>query len=64
MLNENRGTKKIKYLEENVGAKDVKLSPEEVQEIRKEIEKTEIIGARYPPAFEGHSFADTPELPN
>jgi hypothetical protein len=49
-------------LEENVGAVNIKLTPEEVQQIRKEIEKVEVSGDRYPPAFQAYSFADTPEL--
>ncbi|KIW07449.1 uncharacterized protein PV09_02288 [Verruconis gallopava] len=56
------GTKKIRYLEENVAAAQVQLSAQEVEAIRKEIEKTEIVGERYPPWFENYSFADTPEL--
>lgn len=56
------GTKKTKYLKENVGAAELDLSDAEVQDIRKEIEKTEIIGERYPPWFESYNFADTPEL--
>jgi hypothetical protein len=42
----------------------VQLSTEEVYSIREEIEKTEIVGERYPPWFENFSFADTPELQN
>ncbi|KAF2646389.1 Aldo/keto reductase [Massarina eburnea CBS 473.64] len=56
------GTKKIKYLEENVGAIDVKLTPEEVRQIREEIEKVEVIGDRYSSKLQPFSFADTPEL--
>jgi hypothetical protein len=42
----------------------VQLNEKEVQEIRNEINKTEIIGERYPPWFESYNFADTPELQN
>lgn len=56
------GTKKIKYLEENLGALDVMLSDDEVAEIRKLIEATEVHGGRYPPGFMKSLFADTPEL--
>ncbi|KAF2008022.1 Aldo/keto reductase [Amniculicola lignicola CBS 123094] len=56
------GTKKIKYLDENVKAVEVKLSQDELQEIRREIEKVEVVGDRYPPSFEAASFADTPSL--
>jgi hypothetical protein len=52
----------VKYLEENVGAVNVTLSDEEVKQIRDEIEKLEVIGERYPAAFQAYSFADTPEL--
>ncbi|KAL9585417.1 MAG: hypothetical protein Q9203_004254 [Teloschistes exilis] len=56
------GTKKIKYLEENLGALDVKLSNAEIKEIREAIEKVEVHGERYPPGFGDSLFADTPAL--
>lgn len=56
------GTKKSKYLEENIGALAVKLTAEEVEQIRTEIEKVEVAGDRYPPSFQSYSFGDTPEL--
>jgi len=56
------GTKKIKYLEENLGALEVKLSDEEEKEIRALVEKAEVHGLRYPEMMVGHLFADTPEL--
>jgi aryl-alcohol dehydrogenase-like predicted oxidoreductase len=56
------GTKKIKYLEENLGALKVKLSAEEEKEIRGFIEGAEVHGLRYPEVMVGHLFADTPEL--
>ncbi|KAL8807689.1 MAG: hypothetical protein Q9223_004250 [Gallowayella weberi] len=56
------GTKKIKYLEENLGALDVKLSREEAAEIRKAVEGAEVHGIRYPEAMAGALFADTPPL--
>ncbi|UKZ82622.1 hypothetical protein TrVFT333_010415 [Trichoderma virens FT-333] len=56
------GTKKIKYLEENLGAVNVVLSKEEEAEIRKAIDETEIIGGRYSDAHSDHLFADTPAL--
>ncbi|EUC26963.1 hypothetical protein COCCADRAFT_10294 [Bipolaris zeicola 26-R-13] len=50
------GTKKIQYMEENVGALKVHLSKEEVQEIRDEVEKAEVAGHRNPPgAFTEYS---------
>lgn len=56
------GTKKIKYLEENMGALDVKLSDAEEKEIRNLVEGAEVHGLRYPEAMVGQLFADTPEL--
>jgi len=44
------GTKKEKYLLENVGSAKVHLSAEELAEIRKTINKIEIHGERYPVA--------------
>ncbi|KAI4098888.1 MAG: hypothetical protein L6R37_006251 [Teloschistes peruensis] len=58
------GTKKIRYLEENMGALDVRLSDEEEREIRKAVEGAEVHGERYPPAMTGRLFADTPPLPS
>jgi hypothetical protein len=52
----------VRYLEENVGTVNVRLSKEEAKQIREEIEKVEVTGERYPPAFQAYSFADTPEL--
>ncbi len=56
------GTKKLKYLEENLGACEVKISEEEEKEIRKAVEDAEVHGARYPEHMMGSLFADTPEL--
>lgn len=57
------GTKRVKYLEENAKAVDVKLSPEEVKEIRAEIERVGGgKGDRYPPAMMSKCFGDSPEL--
>ncbi|CEI66698.1 hypothetical protein FVEN_g12198 [Fusarium venenatum] len=53
------GTKKIKYLEENVGAAKVTLSKEEDQELRRLVEDAEIAGGR--DAFFGN-YMDTPPL--
>ncbi|KAI1131438.1 NADP-dependent oxidoreductase domain-containing protein [Nemania abortiva] len=43
------GTKKLKYMRENVGALKVHISKEEVQEIRDEVEKAGLAGHRNPP---------------
>lgn len=56
------GTKKLKYLKENLGALDVKLTKEEEQEIRQAVEKVEVVGERYPEIMAKYSFADTPAL--
>ena len=56
------GTKKIKYLEENMEALHVQLSRQEEREIRTAIEKVQIGGARYPESMNGYLFGDTPEL--
>lgn len=56
------GTKKVKYLEENWGALEVKLSDEEKAEVRKEVDEAEVHGERYPAAFIKTCFGDTPEL--
>ena len=55
------GTKKIKYLEENMGALKVELSDKEDGEIRKTVEEAEITGGRYPEAMSAALFADTPK---
>lgn len=56
------GTKKIKYLEENVGALGVKLTDQEGEEIRRAVEEAEVVGDRYPQGMAAQLFADTPEL--
>lgn len=56
------GTKKIKYLEENLGALSVELTQEEEKEIRRLIENAEVHGDRYPEGMGGTLFADTPPL--
>ncbi|KAI9655733.1 MAG: hypothetical protein M1821_005168 [Bathelium mastoideum] len=56
------GTKRVKYLEENAGAVNVRLSDEEVKLIRNEVEKVGGgKGARYPPAMLAKCFGDSPE---
>ncbi|KIK44201.1 hypothetical protein CY34DRAFT_80336 [Suillus luteus UH-Slu-Lm8-n1] len=55
------GTKKIKYLEENLSAVNVSLSPESVQEVRMIAEKADwVVGDRYPPASMKSLYAETP----
>ncbi|OAA52125.1 Aldo/keto reductase [Cordyceps fumosorosea ARSEF 2679] len=55
------GTSKVRYLEENVKALEVQLSEEEVAELRKYAEATELPGDRYPAAF-GSMFRDSVPL--
>jgi aryl-alcohol dehydrogenase-like predicted oxidoreductase len=56
------GTKKEKYYKENMGALDIKLTKEELEGIRREIEKVEIIGHRYSEANRGNLYVDTVPL--
>ena len=56
------GTRKIKYLEENWGALDVKVTSEGEKEIRKATLEAEVIGDRYGAASMQAVFADTPPL--
>ncbi|KDQ50793.1 hypothetical protein JAAARDRAFT_164409 [Jaapia argillacea MUCL 33604] len=57
------GTRKIKYLEENLGALKVKLTPEEIHEVRDIAQKADAAqGDRYPAAMMQYIFADTAAL--
>lgn len=56
------GTKKIKYLEENLAALKVKLTSSENAEIRKAVDDAQVHGGRYPEALGLSLFADSPEL--
>lgn len=49
-------------MEENVGALSVKLTEDEVKEVRDLIEATEVYGLRYPDVMMNTLFADTPAL--
>ncbi|THH19291.1 hypothetical protein EW146_g1857 [Bondarzewia mesenterica] len=58
------GTKKVKYLDENLGAANVKLTKDEIKHLRtlaEEIHKS-APGERYPGDFINLSFIDTPAL--
>ena len=58
------GTKRIKYLEENVKAVDFQLSKEEEADIRKAIESVGgSKGDRYPASMMARLFGDSPEAP-
>ncbi|KAI5860469.1 putative aldo-keto reductase [Durotheca rogersii] len=56
------GTKKIKYLEENVGACAVCLTDEEDKVIREAIENTEVYGTRVAESLMDALVKDTPPL--
>lgn len=51
------------YLEENLGAVKVHLTPDDLQEVRAEAERANATqGYRYPAESIGFVLADTPEL--
>ena len=56
------GTKKIQYLEENLGAYDVSLTEEENIEVRKAIDNAEVTGTRVAGHLMGALIMDTPPL--
>ncbi|KAI0050210.1 Aldo/keto reductase [Auriscalpium vulgare] len=58
------GTKKIKYLEENLGAAEVTLSAAEVQAVRDlgESAQRTLTGKRYPDILNVFAYADSPAL--
>ncbi|KAF9267165.1 Aldo/keto reductase [Marasmius fiardii PR-910] len=56
------GTKKVKYLKENMGAVEIKLTPEEIALIRKFSEECEVPGDRYGPASMQHVLKQSPPL--
>jgi len=57
------GTTKTKYLEENLGATKIQLTPTDLQEVRSTAEQADAAqGDRYPVGTSSLMFADTPEL--
>ena len=56
------GTKKIKYLEENMCAYNVTLTPQEDRQIRQAIEQAEVHGMRVAETLMGFLVMDTPPL--
>ena len=56
------GTTKAHRLQENLDAMKVKLTTEELKEIRTASENAEIVGLRYPEAAVQYLFGDTPPL--
>lgn len=57
----NPGTKKVKYLEENLGALSVNLSDAEEKEIRGFLESAELSGYRSMPAGKVFAYVETKE---
>jgi len=53
------GTSKIKNLEENAAAAEVKLSKEEIQEIRQACEQADVAGERYPEGMSASLYGDS-----
>lgn len=43
------GTKRLQYLEENLAANDVRLSPQEVKELTELADAAQVVGERYDP---------------
>ncbi|GKZ31423.1 hypothetical protein AbraIFM66950_012033 [Aspergillus brasiliensis] len=58
------GTKRIEYLEENMGAYAVRLSSEEISDIREAIEIAEVHGTRVAERLMVDLVKDTPPLQN
>lgn len=56
------GTKKIKYLEENMGANNVTLTLQEDKQIRQAIGNAEVHGTRVAESLMGGLVMDTPPL--
>jgi aryl-alcohol dehydrogenase-like predicted oxidoreductase len=56
------GTTKIKNLEENVGAAEIKLTKEETQQLRKACQDADTAGDRYPEVFSLYNFGDSAPL--
>ncbi|KAK6081005.1 aldo/keto reductase [Seiridium cupressi] len=56
------GTKKIKYLEENVRACNISLSKDEVKQIREAIDKAEVVGGRVADHLMLDLVVDTPPI--
>lgn len=56
------GTKKVRYLEENLASLRVVSGEGEVREIREAVEGCVTSGDRYPGVMAKVCFADTPEL--
>ena len=59
----NALTSRAQYLDENLGAANLKLTPEELVEVRAVAEKADAAhGPRYPTGYDHLTLADTPPL--
>jgi len=56
------GTTKIKNLEENAGAAQIKLTKEEIQQIRTACQNADTAGDRYPKEYSDHCFGNSAPL--
>ncbi|KAF8622385.1 hypothetical protein AX15_007039 [Amanita polypyramis BW_CC] len=57
------GTKKIKYLKENIAAAQIRLTPEEDKQVREVANNADVAKVpRYPPRLQEFLFVDTPLL--
>ncbi|KAH7337221.1 Aldo/keto reductase [Rhizoctonia solani] len=56
------GSQRVEYIEENFSAAQLKLTPEELQTLKKLVNETKIDGDQYPPALQAMLYVDTPEL--
>lgn len=50
----------VQYLEENLAAARIMLSPQAVQKVRAVAEEAELDGGRYPPQIASQLYGDTP----
>lgn len=55
------GTRRIEYLEDNMGALNVSLTDREEAEIRAIVDKTPVVGGAVPDAFKNMIYRDTKE---
>ncbi|CAF1414343.1 unnamed protein product [Adineta steineri] len=58
------GTTKIKNLEENVGAAEIELTQEEIEQLRQACQHADIGGDRYPEIFNLYPFGNSAPLKN
>ncbi|KAI0315462.1 Aldo/keto reductase [Amylostereum chailletii] len=56
------GTRSAKYVHDNAGSMNFKLSAEEVQDIRMYVENSKLPGKRHPDGYEEWGLIDTPPL--